>query len=147
TANGQNSKVGLNGLTSYQGTGLNGYLWGLTSTAGGTIQAPSLTTLHQAAVSVDGSGTLSSDQMQSLTGGTLSVSGGSTSFKALANLDGSSVSVSGGAQVSLPALKGYDGQATYDPRLRVDGGGSVLDLSLLQSLKGSTGYDFVSGVH
>src|SRR5204862_511195 len=76
----------------------------LQATQGGQIKSASLTSLSDVVVTIDGSGTLDTAQIVSLTGATLDVSGGNPSFAALSNINGSTVSVSGGVTLTLAGV-------------------------------------------
>jgi formylmethanofuran dehydrogenase subunit C len=109
--------------------------------SGGVIQDPLLTTLDNANVSLDGTGTVSTSQITRLTGGTLSVAGGTPDFSGLADIDDTNIMVSGGASLSLPGIASFQGGAntqSHTSTLQATGAGSVLSLPHLVALSTST---------
>ncbi len=124
------SLTSLTGLTSW------GSIATLQATNSGKVQDPLLTTLNNVNMTLDGTGTISTSQIVSFTGGTLTVSGGTPSFSSLADIDGSNFQVSGGATLSLPAATSYSltGSATFE----ATGTGSELSLANLTSISVGT---------
>jgi len=107
---------------------------GLTATHQGSIDAPVLTSLDGTSVTLDGTGSLPTAQIVTLTDGQLTVSGGSYDFSGLTSLDNSGVSVSGGITVSLPDVTTFQaGSGT----LQASGTGSELTLPHLAVLTDS----------
>ncbi len=75
----------------------------------GTVGGPNLTTFNYVAVTLDGTGTIAVSQWQTLTNGSLEITGGdyapavgaansANSFTNLGNINGSSLYVSGGRE-------------------------------------------------
>lgn len=82
----------------------------------------------------------STNDTLSLTGGTFAVSGAGTTFTAngpttLATVN---LTASGGGQMSFPSATSYTSGTTNDYSIQASGVGSVIDLSHLTSLTGST---------
>ena len=107
----------------------------LSATDHGTIVAPLLTGLSGTALLLDGTGTLPTAKIASLTGGQLNL-GAAYNFGGLTDIDGTSVLVSGGVSESLPGVTSYQpGTAT----LQASGSGSVLKLSNLTQFSETAG--------
>ncbi len=85
----------------------------LAVTLDATIVAPDLTALNDATVTLDGTGTIATSQWQSLTHGSLTITGGnyastiSPPFSALTDIDDSSLYVYGGGSLALPGVTSY----------------------------------------
>ena len=104
-------------------------------TTGGSILDSDLTTLRNVNVTLDGTGTLATNQWTALTGGSLTITSGSDTFGSLTDIDSSSLYVSGGATVSLPQLTSYNNTASFGTaNLEATGSGSTLSFSALTSL-------------
>jgi len=146
TADGESSLVNLASLQSFQDrTPVTGIGWGpgysaLIARNHGEINAPLLTALTAVQIQLDGSGMLHTGQIKSLTQGLLEVSGGDYQFSSLSMINGTSIIVSGGGRVSLPSATAYahDQTAGGTLTLRATGSGSVLDLSSLNTINGTT---------
>ena len=74
----------------------------LTATDQGTIVDPKLTTLNNVSVTLDGTGTLSTDPWTTLTSSTLTVTAGSYSFPILTDIDTTNSYVQTNASLTLP---------------------------------------------
>ena len=73
-----------------------------------------------------------------MTGGTLTVSGGTYTFNLLTDFDQSSVHALNGASVTFTALTSYSNSGAASPISRLTSTGSTLDLLSLASLGSST---------
>ncbi len=131
-ADGAGSLLDLPVLTTVSGTS------SLTVAHQGTVNAPVLTSLDGTRITLDGTGTLPTAQVGTLTGGQLTVSGGSYDFRGLTHLDNTGVSVSGGTTVSLA---GVTSDQLGDGTLQASGAGSVLVLPNLTVLSDTTAGD------
>jgi RHS repeat-associated protein/uncharacterized repeat protein (TIGR01451 family) len=110
TADGGGSQIDLSSLTSLSGRNSDS---SLTVTHGGSILDRKLTTLNEATVTLDGTGTIATTQWASFTNfSSITVTGGSYILSGMNDLDGSVLAVSGGASLSLPNVKSYTG-STY----------------------------------
>ena len=88
----------MSALNSFQGQSNVSAYSSLQDTNGGIMLDASLASLSDTNVTLDGTGTITTAQITSYTGGTLTLSGGTASFTNLTNADGSSFLVSGGAR-------------------------------------------------
>ncbi len=141
TADGTGSLVDFSTLVSFQDIsnvdyGYTGYST-LTAKNGGTIQMPLVTSLNATSITLDGTGTLPTDQLTAFTNGILTVSGAghafpkltnanhtqvtvngvATSFPALTNLSYANLTLNSGATASLPSVSNIDGAS-----LSINGG-------------------------
>ena len=128
----------LANLISDQG----GYYSALQATRGGQIDSPKLTSLADVSLAIDGTGTEDVSQITSFTDGTLTATGGASSFNDLTDADATNFEVSEGASVTLPALTSYTGGGAggVTSTLQASGAGSVLSLPNLTRLAAAT-YD------
>ena len=138
-AQGNGSIVDLSALTNLIVTASGGRIGALQATQGGRIKSPSLTTLNDVNLTIDGTGTQDTAQITSFVGATIAVSGGSPSFADLSDLNGASIVVSGGISITLPALASYTGAVNYDTYLQATGSGTELSLPELASITGEGG--------
>ncbi len=112
-AYGSGSEIGLPVLASFDAGSLS-------VTDDGVVVAPKLTALAGVDVTLDGTGTIATSQWQSLTNGSLTVTGGNYSsttsppFLNLSDIDGSSVVVYGGGSLTLPAVTTYTNTDGYE---------------------------------
>ena len=84
-------------------------------------------------LTLDGSTAISTSQLTSYAGGTITVNGGSPSFSGLTTFNGSSITVSGGGTVSLSGVTSYTGISS-PTTLEATVTGSVLTLAHLTSM-------------
>ena len=126
-ADGAGSQVDLSKLASLGVT--TGYL-NVTNQA--TVLDPKLAALSGMNVTLDGTGTLATDQWASLDDGSVTIKGGSYSLKNLANVDGSSLYVQASTSLALPALASYTNPNGYDSTyFQATGSKAVLSLPKL----------------
>jgi RHS repeat-associated protein len=130
TSDGAGSDLNLSGLTSITS---NPTFSTFTITHSAAIDAMLLTAFTGENITLDGTGTIATDQWGSLKGGgNLIVKGGSYSFAGLTNVDGSSLTAQSGGMFSLPNLISFT--QTDGPTFTATGTGSKLDLSALTTL-------------
>ncbi len=112
-----NSTVNLDSLTSFmdQNTADFSAWWGffegtssLTATMEGTIQAPLLNMLSGVALTLDAGGSVPIGQIESLTNGSITLSGAARTFSQLINVAKSTVSLNGGV-TTFPQVTAMDG--------------------------------------
>ncbi len=109
--------------------------------AGGTIFDPLLTSLSRTNLNMDGSGTITTNQIMTFTAGTLTVSGGvNLTMPALTNIDDSDFLVGGGAKLTLSIVTQYNGGTGDTDTLQATGSGSELSLPKLASIIGEPNY-------
>lgn len=137
SADGVGSLVALDELTSFTDTGAltPSQLEGKNS---GMIHIPNLPVLDGINVSLSSLGSMQTTQLTAITNATVSVDGGTVLFPNVTTLDGTSVLVSGGVTLAFPALTSVTHTAPIDRTWQASGAGSVLDLSTLTNLIGST---------
>jgi RHS repeat-associated protein len=99
-ADGRDSTIDLSDVTSYTCPANSA---DLSVTSEATVLDPKLTSLNGVLVTLDGTGTISTDQWASLTNGSLTVTGGIPNLGGLMDIDGSSLVAQGGS-LSLPEL-------------------------------------------
>ena len=129
-SNGSGSSVDLSSLTTFSGaTGLAK----LTVTQGGTVLDGDLTSLSGVSVTLDGTGTLATNQWTSLTYGSVTITGGAYTLD-LTDFDGSSAYVDAGDSLTLPDVTSYSNLNGGTSFLRATGAGSTLSLPNLTSL-------------
>ena len=128
-SDGTGSVFNVGVLTGF--TEANGWTYSLLQASnGGTMHDSGLTSLSNVNLTLDGSTAISTSQLTSYAGGTITVNGGSPSFSGLTTFNGSSITVSGGGTVSLPGVTsdtGISGTTT----LEATGTGSTLTLAHL----------------
>ncbi|MDE2506875.1 MAG: hypothetical protein KGM43_06665, partial [Planctomycetota bacterium] len=128
-ADGSGSSIDLSSMTSDNAA--YGYFQ-VTSQA--TVLDPLLTSFTNVNVTLDGTGTLATSQWASLTGGSLTISGGTYALSNLTDFDGSSATVNGGT-LSLPGVVTYQNSTGYhDTYFQTYGSTSVLSLPNLTTL-------------
>src|SRR5208337_2734007 len=105
TSDGAGSEIDLSELTQFIANPTASANPGsLAVTNQGTILDVDLTSLNGVNVTLDGTGTLATNQWATLTGSNLTITGGSYTFPGLIDIDSSSLSVQAGAVLTLPAL-------------------------------------------
>ncbi len=129
TADGSGSQLNLSALTSFTGDAANS-TFAVTNSA--TVLASGLTTLSGLQITLDGSGAIATSQWSSLTGGGLTITGGSYSLAGLNDVSGSSLYVQKGGTLALPNLTNYT--ETDNTTFEATGANSTLDLSALTTL-------------
>ena len=82
-SDGSGSTLNINVLTSIQGNGGQQYYSGLQATNHGTVSDAALVTINKANLTLDGTGTLSINQIATFTVGTLSLSAGTETYTGL----------------------------------------------------------------
>ncbi len=142
-SDGSGSELNISGLTSFQeASGLASNPSRLQATHGGAISDPNLTTFKNVNLTLDGTGTLATDQITTYTSdtggaGTLTLSSGSLNLKGLTDGDGASLLVSGGGTLVLP-LASYTGVVGDVDQIQATGAGSTLSLPQLTKITEST---------
>ena len=136
-ADGTGSVLDLSALTSVPGQ--NGYdSVTLSATNGGELDLSGLTSLGDTNITDTNGSTILASNLTTLSGGGLTVDASTLSLPGLTEIIADtgdyepSIEVSGGGSLSLP---GMTSDADLTGYLRVDGTGSVLDLSTLTSVK------------
>ncbi len=104
------------------------------------VQANSLTSIDEARLELDGTGTFPTAQITDFTHSDLIVSGFAPNLTGLTNLTGSGFIATDGAVVTLPtSVTQYVGSNKIrSPELRAEGVGSRIDLSGVTQLEGAT---------
>ena len=142
-SDGSGSELNISGVTSFQeASGLASNPSRLQATHGGAISDPNLTTFKNVNLTLDGTGTLATDQITTYTSdtggaGTLTLSSGSLNLKGLTDGDGASLLVSGGGTLVLP-LASYTGVVGDVDQIQATGAGSTLSLPQLTKITEST---------
>ncbi len=127
-AEGSGSQLNLSALTSFIGGGTSGFA----VTTSGTALASSLTSFTDVQITLDGTGTVATNQWSSLTGGgILTITDGSYSLAGLTDVNSSSLYAESG-ELLLPNLSSYN--ETDNTTFEATGVDSVLDLSGLTTL-------------
>ena len=131
-SNGAGAVVDLSALTTFTPSSGN-----LSATGSGAIRLNAgLTHLDGITVTLDGTGTISLDQVTSLAGGSIQVQGGTYTLPNLTDIDGAYLNVQGGGSLTLPAAIS-DNNTRYYSSFQAYGTGSVLSLPALASLTGN----------
>ena len=138
-SDGSASTLNINALTSVQGNSGQQYYSGLHVTNHGTVTDAALTTLKQANLTLDGTGTVSLGQIATLSGGTVTASGGTAALSGLTAADGSSFLVSGGASLTVAALTSYAGPINFTATWEATGSNSLLSFTKLAAITEDTG--------
>ena len=138
-SDGSGSTLNVNLLASIQGNSGQGNFSTLQVTNHGTVTDAALTTLKQANLTLDGTGTVSLGQIATLSGGTVSVSGGTIALGGLTDADGSSFLVSGGASLTVAALTSYAGPINVTATWEATGTNSLLSFTNLAAITEDTG--------
>ncbi len=157
-----NSDVDLSNLGSFSDTTRNSRL---EVRNGGTVEIPLLTNLDGVDLTIDATGTIATSQIVSYTNGEATIngtavdlsnvtnlnrstidlrSGGTVDLTNATNIDQANFFVKDGVTLSLPAATSYSNAVSScctDRFFRAEGPGSVLDLSNLSTLTGSTAFD------
>jgi hypothetical protein len=133
--NGNGSQLNLSALTSFTANPGSSYLY---VTGTGSLETNDLVSITGQNVTLDGSGTSGASQWQSLTNGSLTLTGGSCTPSALTNVNGSSLEAEGGATLSLPYLTTYT--ETDNTTFEATGANSQLNLSALSTLGSMSSY-------
>ena len=105
-SDGANSVLSISALTSFAGSN-DGTGPSLQVTHGGTVHSAALTSLNGVTLTLDGTGTLDTNQITTLAGSVLTLTGGTATFSGLTDVDSSSLEVSGGATLTLPGVTSY----------------------------------------
>ena len=153
SAQGAGSVVDFSSLTTFSDTNGN-RASAMTATQGGSIVAPVLTALAAVNLTIDGSGTISTSQIQSYTSGAAAIStvavnmanatdienssftlsaGGTVDLAQAGHIVGASFIVRDGVTLSLPSATTYPGR---NSTLEAHGPGSLLDLSTITTMNG-----------
>ena len=125
-AEGANSKIDLSALGTINPNS------SVTDINGATLLVkPTITSLANGTIVVDGTGTLPLTQFTSLTSESIQILGGTYALTGLTNINASSVTVRG-ANVSMPGITTYAASSSFSSGVfTATGDGSVLDLSHL----------------
>ncbi len=100
-----------------------------------------LTTFNDVTVTLDGTGTLSTNKWATLTNSDLTITGGSYSFLILADLDTSNLDVQANASLALPALFNYTLRNNFaTTTFQASGVNGVLSLPNLTSIAAQATY-------
>lgn len=137
-ADGTNSVIGLNLLTSCTGESPN--LVNFEASSGGTVQMPGYFGGANVGVTLNPGGTLPLSQFRQLA--SITANTVSANFPALTNFDSGSFTLTAGATVTLPALASFQA-ANVGPVWEADGSGTVLNLPALTNFFGSTCCPFI----
>ena len=128
SADGTGTEIDLSGLITFNDPG-----GSLSVTNDATVLDAKLTGLAGVSVTLDGSGIMAINQWASLTAGSMTITGGSTTFSGLSDIDDSSLSVFASGSLSLPAVTSFAGPTSFSA-LDATGSGAVLSLPALASL-------------
>ena len=133
------SKIDVPILTNYSGGGSV-----LKVLKYGTVVDPMLNTLAGVAVTLDGTGTIATDQWAKLLSGSITITGDAYSFSGLTDIDGSSLYAQAGTSLSVPSVTAYTepdyvGTGTFE----ADGPNSVLSLAGLKSMTANGSPSFI----
>ena len=142
---GTGSVIDLAGLTelrdttsaSYFGSGVSS----VGASGGGTVNAPLMTRFANTDLRLgNAASTLLTGQLTSVTNGSITVSGMGNNlvFPSLTDIGGSSMYALGGGHLALPGVTSYSLTQRGIATLMADGPGSVLDLSGVTTMTGST---------
>ena len=136
-ADGAGSQLNLSSsLTSYTGGGGSSTFQ---DTNGGAIAAPNLATFNNVTITVDGSGTVATNQWATITASSrLIVTGGTFNFSGLTNLDDAGVFVQNGGSATLSSLVHYT--ETDSTIFEATGVNSTLNVSALTTLGNMTSF-------
>ncbi len=137
-SDGSGSTLNINVLTSIQGNAGQQSYSGLQATNDGTVSDAALVTINKANLSLDGTGTISINQIATFTAGTLSLGAGTETYTGLIDADGSSLEATGGASLSFPSLASYAGGVNYTSTLEASGSGGKLLFPKLATLTSDT---------
>ncbi|MBS0265753.1 MAG: hypothetical protein JSS02_27730, partial [Planctomycetes bacterium] len=143
-ADGTDSVVDFSSLTRFTATyGFQTPGATLMSANGGRLLTPNLATLGGISVSIDADTLIDLENLVSFTTSALTVDGTNVVLQNVTNVDGSSLVVRGGGALALPAVRhfaAYSGGIGESSSLSAVGAGSVLDLSNVSGLSGTTGW-------
>ncbi len=148
SASGTGSRIDLPLLTTFtdsdiSSTGSYSGLSALIATGGGTIDAPSLTTVTGMELTLDAMSTIPTAQIVTLNGNSIvTVNGSVPSFAGLMNIESTSFVVNGGGTLSLPTIMSlvHAGGTSVDVLSFVASGvGSVLDFPNVTTVTGGDG--------
>ncbi len=124
----------------------------LSVTQDGTVEDGSVTSLNGVVVTLDGTGTIAVSQWQSLTDGSLTITGGDyaptagaatsdNAFTNLADIDDTSIYVYGNGSLSLPGVTGVAGATLQAYQPNVNSGTRTVGAISLPALTALTGSD------
>jgi hypothetical protein len=161
-ATGSDSVIQLDSLQSFYGY-FNATDSGFYAQLGGEILAPNLTVIQNANMTFDGTGMMSTSQIEEISesgvltisgqpvdfssllvmsNGTTNINGVDQTFPSLVIIDGRAIHVTGGVEVTMPNVVSY--RNTYAPyvvqSLSASGPGTVLSFPAMLTLQGSTVY-------
>jgi hypothetical protein len=109
-SDGVGSQLNASALTSISRSGGN-FASLVQATNHGTLLDPQLASLDATDLTLDGSATVSTNQITHLAAGTVRVTGGSVTLTGISDFDTSSAIVSGGGALSLPAVTSYTSES------------------------------------
>ena len=143
---GTGSKLDLSSLSSIVSNQSNTSL--LSVTSGGTVVAPLLTTLTRTDLTIDGTATIPTGQLTSITGDTITVNSGTPDFSGLTSINGNQVFANGGAVVAFPTATALSTPNGYNVSIQASGTSgpngtgtpSEIDLSHVTTLTGTSDY-------
>jgi len=128
SADGSGSTLKLSALTSLNGSPANNTV---SVTGQGTIVAPLLTSFNAVTITLDGSGTIATNQWTTFTSGSLYVTNGSYTLSGLTDVNDSGLHVSGGT-LTVPSVTSYTDQSLS--HFEASSAGSTLSLPGLTTL-------------
>ena len=139
SAYGQGAKVDLPLLASFANGG------SISETNGATVVVnAALTTLNGVSITVDGTGTFPLGQFTSVTGGRISVQGGTYTLPNLTDIDGTGLGAENGGSLTLPSVVAANSNGFYAVTFQADAG-SVLGLPALATIAGNGVYVIADG--
>src|SRR5262249_14333523 len=117
---------------------------GITLDGSGTLATAQITTLSRGALTLAGNGFFDFSALASAANSSISLQGAQLLVPNLAVIDGSSLSVSGGSQLALPLGTSYSnttGENDETRTLQAGGLGSLLDLRNVTLISNGLNYD------
>src|SRR5262249_42313446 len=105
----------------------------LTATNQATVLDPMLTSISNVNITLDGTGTIATDQWASLVGDSLTVTGGTYTFPGITNFNSSSAFAQAGGSLTLPNVTTYAQPVGGDRYFQVSGTNASVSLPALAS--------------
>jgi hypothetical protein len=134
---GQHSKIDVPLLANDSSDAAQSSSQGIIVTNGGTLIDPALTTISGVNLTVDGTGTISLNQIVAFTKGYISVDG-TVEMGGLTDADGASFLVGLNSTLSVPALVTYTNAIGFTALFQTIGPNSVLSLPALEAINADT---------
>ncbi len=146
-SNGTGSVLDLSKLASFGSD--QGNASSLVATSGGTVLDPLLTSINFSYLTTDGTATIATAQLTSVTDSTIQANSGTPNYTGLTSISGDDVYAYGGADIALPNVTSLAGASTYYTTVEASGTSgpngtgtpSTIDLSHVTTLSGGTNDD------